>query len=262
LGESLPDYMIPAAFVVLAALPRTANGKLDRRALPAPDLTPAVVRAPRTPQEEVLCALYAEVLGLERVGIDDNFFALGGDSIMSIQLVSRARKAGLGLTPRAVFQHRTVEALAAVAEAVPETMESSAAASDLSLVALAQAEIEGLERHYPQIEDILPLSPLQEGLLFHALYDAQGPDLYTMQIGFALEGALESEALRAAAAALVQRHASLRAAFRHENLSRPVQIILPAVPVPWRSIDLSALDEAAREERLTQILAEDCIERF
>ena len=95
LGASLPDYMVPSGFVVLSSLPLTPNGKLDRGALPAPDLTPQVIRLPRTPQEEVLCALYAEVLGVARVGIDDSFFALGGDSIMSIQLVSRARKAGL-----------------------------------------------------------------------------------------------------------------------------------------------------------------------
>ena len=76
---------------------------------------------PRTPQEEILCALFAEVLGLERVGVDDNFFALGGDSIMSIQLVSRARKAGLAITPRAVFQHQTVAALAGVAGVLAET---------------------------------------------------------------------------------------------------------------------------------------------
>ena len=113
-----------------------------------------------------------------------------------------------------------------------------------------------------QIEDILPLSPLQEGLLFHALYDAQGPDVYTVQFVFDLDGPLESAALRGAADALVRRHASLRAAFRHENLSRPVQIIVAAAPVPWRSIDLSLLDEAAGAERLTQILAEDCAERF
>ena len=118
LTASLPDYMVPSAIVVLGSLPLTANGKLDRRALPAPDLTPQVVRAPRTPQEEVLCGLYAEVLGVERVGIDDNFFALGGDSIMSIQLVSRARKAGLEITPRAVFQHQTVEALAGSARVI------------------------------------------------------------------------------------------------------------------------------------------------
>ncbi len=259
LSASLPDYMVPSAIVVLGSLPLTANGKLDRRALPAPDLTPKVVRAPRTPQEEVLCGLYAEVLGVERVGIDDNFFALGGDSIMSIQLVSRARKAGLEITPRAVFQHRTVEALAAVAKAVAETKKS---APDLPLVELSQAEIERLEGSYPQIEDVLPLSPLQEGLLFHALFDAQGPDIYTMQIAIVIDGPLQSAVLRAAADALVQRHASLRAAFQHEHLSRPVQIIVPVARVPWRSIDLSVLDDASREERLQQILAEDCAERF
>ncbi|HUS17077.1 MAG TPA: amino acid adenylation domain-containing protein, partial [Chloroflexia bacterium] len=733
LGASLPDYMVPGAFVVLASLPLTANGKLDRKALPAPDLTPAVLRGPRTPQEEVLCGLFAEVLGVERVGIDDNFFALGGDSIMSIQLVSRARKAGLVITPRAVFQHQTVVALASSATVVagvtpgladvasgalplppimcwlrdrggaierfhqamllrvpagmreadlaaalqvvldhhdalrlrldvsaggewslevmppatvlaaaclrrvdvsgldPEGLracigaqglaaqerlspadgrmlqavwfdagggaagrlllsihhlsvdgvswrilvpdlaacwqaqaagsapvlaargtsfrrwvqglvqEAQAAArvaeleqwqrmlggpcvglfdgsldgsrdtagaarhvtltlagsltgslltkvaaafhggindvllsglvlavadwgrrrgrddgpavlvdleghgreeifadvdlsrtvgwftslmpvrldpgaidlaealaggaalgravksikeqlralsdnglgygllrylnpqtgaqlagfaapqlgfnylgrfgagaaqdwglaaegdalggggdagmplahglevnaitldgadgaslqatwtwapallteaevrdlaaswfqalealvrhtaqpgaggrtpSDLPLVSLSQAEIERLEQQYRQLEDILPLSPLQEGLLFHALYDARGPDVYTVQIVLELEGRLDGGALRAAADALVQRHASLRAGFRHENLSRPVQVIVAAVAVPWRSIDLSLLDEAAGAERFEQLLIEDRAERF
>jgi aryl carrier-like protein len=103
--------------VVLERLPLTPNGKLDRRALPEPELGASHShRAPRTPQETILCGLFAEVLGLERVGIDDNFFERGGDSIVSIQLVSRARRAGLSITPRMVFQHQTVEALAAAAE--------------------------------------------------------------------------------------------------------------------------------------------------
>ena len=258
LGASLPDYMVPSALVVLEALPLTANGKLDRRALPAPDLTPQQVRPPRTPQEEVLCSLYAEVLGVERVGIDDNFFALGGDSIMSIQLVSRARQAGLEITPRAVFQHQTVEALAAVSKAATD----GRTASDVPLAGLTQGELERLEEAYPSLEDILPLSPLQEGLLFHALYDAAGVDLYTMQIAFAVEGPLESEVLRAAAAVLVQRHASLRAAFRHEQLSRPVQVVLSPVEVPFRSVDLSMLKEAEREERWARLLQDDRAERF
>ncbi len=117
----LPDYMVPSCFVVLDRLPLTPNGKLDRRALPAPEVTAAAAREPRSPQEEILCALFAEVLGLRRVGIDDNFFALGGDSIMSIQLVSRARKAGLVITPRAVFQHQTVAALAGASKLMEET---------------------------------------------------------------------------------------------------------------------------------------------
>ncbi|MEW2528658.1 amino acid adenylation domain-containing protein [Streptomyces sp. NPDC047071] len=115
-AERLPGPMLPAAYVPLAELPLTANGKLDRAALPAPDLAgPATGRAPRTPAETVLCALYADVLGLQRVGADDSFFALGGDSISSMQLASRARRAGLVLTPRQVFEEKTPERLAAVA---------------------------------------------------------------------------------------------------------------------------------------------------
>ncbi len=113
--------MVPSALVVLDRLPLTPNGKLDRRALPAPEVAPQQAqRAPRTPQEEILCGLFAELLRLDRVGIDDNFFELGGDSIVSIQLVSRARRAGLSITPRAVFQHQTVAALAALAGLVAE----------------------------------------------------------------------------------------------------------------------------------------------
>src|SRR5256884_4708248 len=107
--------MVPSAIVVVDGFPLTANGKLDRSALPAPEFRASVGRLPRSPQEELLCALFAEVLGVERVGIEDNFFALGGDSIVSIQLVSRARKAGLVITPRAVFEHQTVAGLAGVA---------------------------------------------------------------------------------------------------------------------------------------------------
>ena len=137
-GARLPDYMVPSAIVVLDHLPLTANGKLDRGALPAPQVRAGVVRLARSPQEELLCALFAEVLGLERVGIDDNFFALGGDSIVSIQLVSRARKAGLVITPRAVFEHQTVAGLAGVASVIGETY---GAASDIAIGGLAPTPI-------------------------------------------------------------------------------------------------------------------------
>ncbi len=115
LEDLLPGHMVPSAFVPLDRIPLTPNGKLDRKALPAPELPASTARAPRTPAEELLCALMAEVLGLDQVGPDDSFFDLGGDSIISIQLVSRARRAGLTFSPREVFEHRTPAALAATA---------------------------------------------------------------------------------------------------------------------------------------------------
>ncbi|MCA1681697.1 MAG: amino acid adenylation domain-containing protein, partial [Actinobacteria bacterium] len=116
LGELLPDYMVPSAFTVLDQMPLNANGKLDRRALPAPEfgaLGGTGYVAPRTGVEAVLSGIWAEVLGVARVGVEDDFFELGGDSILSLQVVSRARQAGLGLLPWDVFVHPTVASLAA-----------------------------------------------------------------------------------------------------------------------------------------------------
>ena len=115
LAERLPAYMIPAAVVVLEALPLTPNGKLDKRALPAPEYTAGEYRAPTSAVEEILAGIYAQVLGLERVGVDESFFDLGGDSILSMQVVARARAAGLVCRPRDVFVEQTVAGLARVA---------------------------------------------------------------------------------------------------------------------------------------------------
>ncbi|MFI9407607.1 amino acid adenylation domain-containing protein [Nocardia sp. NPDC052316] len=119
-GQTLPSYMVPAVVMVLDSIPLTPLGKVDRKALPTPDFGARTIvsRAPSTPREEALAALFAEVLGLESVGVDESFFALGGDSIVSIQLVSRAKAAGIGLSARDVFERKTVAALAAVATEV------------------------------------------------------------------------------------------------------------------------------------------------
>jgi len=119
-AERLPDYLVPAVVVVLDALPRTAGGKVDRAALPEPTAATAVER-PATVLQELLATLVAEVLGLDQVGVDEGFFALGGDSIVALQLVSRARAAGLELSARQVFEHQTVAALAAVVVPEPES---------------------------------------------------------------------------------------------------------------------------------------------
>ncbi|MEU8434185.1 amino acid adenylation domain-containing protein, partial [Streptomyces sp. NPDC029216] len=119
----LPDYMVPTAIVPLSEIPLTPNGKLNRRALPVPDYAQVSTgRAPRNPREETLCALFAEVLGLERVGIDDDYFALGGDSIRSIQVVARARTRGTAVTVREIFEHRTVARLAELVDGRDEEL--------------------------------------------------------------------------------------------------------------------------------------------
>jgi amino acid adenylation domain-containing protein len=124
LQRRLPEYMLPQALVVLAVMPLTSSGKVDRDALPAPPpVVPDLERGfapPRDPAEEALALIWAEVLNLPKVGIHDNFFQLGGNSIHSIQVVSRARRSGLGLTPRQIFQHQTIAALAAVIEPLDE----------------------------------------------------------------------------------------------------------------------------------------------
>ncbi|MER7766095.1 amino acid adenylation domain-containing protein [Kitasatospora sp. NPDC096140] len=142
-AEQLPAYMVPFAIVSLTALPLTPNGKLDRTALPAPQAGRRERREPRTDRERLLCRLFTEVLDGQQVGIDDNFFDLGGDSIASTRLAGRARIAGLSLTPRDVFRHRTVAALAEVATGIePEAAVAPPAAPQLELDADELAELE------------------------------------------------------------------------------------------------------------------------
>ena len=134
--------------------------------------------------------------------------------------------------------------------------------SDVPLVALSQAELERLESKYPDLEEVLPLTPLQEGLLFHALYDAGAADVYTVQLALEFAGELEEEVLKASVRALLQRHSSLRAGFEHEELGRPVQIVRPGADPVWREIDLTSLSAANRERRIAELLNEDRAQRF
>ena len=232
LGASLPDYMVPSAFVVLDKLPVTPNGKLDRKALPAPDLTPASVRrGPRTPQEELLCALFAEVLGLERVGIDDNFFELGGHSLLATRLISRIRATlNVELAIRSLFEAPTVEALV-------KRLGADGQAARPALCPMARpAEI--------------PLSFAQRRLWFLNRLDGENEGhhgaTYTIPLAVRLSGALDRQALEAALGDLVERHESLRTIFP-DTLGVPRQLILPAAP-PRMAV--TAVTEAALPEAL------------
>ncbi|MEV5243640.1 condensation domain-containing protein, partial [Streptomyces cinnamoneus] len=134
--------------------------------------------------------------------------------------------------------------------------------SDFDLVELAQEEIDGLEAGPSGLADVLPLAPLQQGLLFHSLYDEQGSDVYTAQMAFEFEGRFDVDAMKRAIATLLERHANLRAGFRSRKDGEPVQVIAEQVDVPWFEVDLSGLPEADREDALILLAAEDQTRRF
>ncbi len=234
LARSLPDYMVPAVFVPLERLPLTPSGKVDRRSLPAPEVqadqlgTPYV--APRDATEEALAAVWAEVLGVEKVGIHDNFFDLGGDSILSIQVIARARRTlGAGLSPRLLFEAPTVARLAAAV--VPqEAVESNG---------IPVAPRDGL----------LPMSFGQQRLWFLEDFN-EGSTEYHSAAGLRLTGPLDASALRAAVGDLVARHESLRTTFDVVG-DRGVQIVRPVLEPQWRTA------EAADEEQLRALAQEE-----
>ncbi|WP_164003054.1 non-ribosomal peptide synthetase, partial [Pyxidicoccus caerfyrddinensis] len=244
LAARLPEYMVPSAFVLLESFPLTANGKVDRKALPAPDATSSAAEyvAPRTPTEEQLAALWAEVLRLPRVGVRDNFFEAGGHSLLATQLVSRIRASfGVELPLRAVFEASTLEALARRLEvAAPRD-------SAPPLVAVP--------RTTPP-----PLSFAQQRLwLLDQL--APGGSAYNIPFALRMSGRLDLEALRQSFEALVHRHESLRTTFR-KDASGPVQVIAPPAALPMDVVDLSHLPEDTRLAEVRRLAASEALRPF
>ncbi|OBK50780.1 non-ribosomal peptide synthetase, partial [Mycobacterium sp. 1081908.1] len=254
LADRLPDYMIPAAVIAVEQIPLTSNGKLDTQALPAPGYADTDrYRAPTTHVEEILTDIYAQVLGLKRVGIDESFFDLGGDSILSIRVAARARAAGVLCRPRDIFVERTVERVARVARV------SAGAEGQLDetvrLTQLSQTQIEALERVY-QVADVLPLTPLQRGLLVHTSDSDGSTDPYVVQLDIALSGGVDPHRLHQAVRTVATRHPNVAARFVHRELAEPVQVV-PADPVlPWRFIDLTG-NGADPGEQIERICAEE-----
>ncbi|HSU81463.1 MAG TPA: condensation domain-containing protein, partial [Thermoanaerobaculia bacterium] len=257
LKQSLPEHMVPSAFVVLDRLPLTANGKVDRKALPPPagerPEWEAEYVAPRTLIEELLAAIWAQVLGLERVGIHDNFFALGGDSILTLRVVALGRERGLELELADLFQHQTIEELGAAVRlgGVEETR-----SEPLSLIS------EEDRRQLPaDVEDAYPLSFLQAGMLFHmelAPEDLPYHNADSWQVRGRLEAELFAEALRRVTA----RHPMMRTSFAMTGYSEPLQLVHRSVELPLTVEDIRHLSPAEQEAAVDRLVAREKLRRF
>ncbi|MGC3975784.1 MAG: amino acid adenylation domain-containing protein [Nitrospira sp.] len=293
LARHLPDYMVPAALLCLESFPLTANGKLDRAALPDPglqqtaSLSPYV--APRTKAEEILAGIWQLVLQVERVGVHDNFFALGGDSIRTLQVIARANRAGVKLTPKQLFEHQTIASAAAVAQvkdaasdqplaviADPQaahrrsaeatepltpavsTATPDPALPDFPLTDLAPQDLLHHRRDWAAIEDCYPLSPMQEGMLFHSLMNP-GSGIYLMQQFYAWEGTLDREAFGRAWQCVIDRHPMLRTSFMWKDLPAPLQVVHRNVKAEdvIQDLDWGGVSDSEQQIRMGESLEQE-----
>lgn len=258
LAASLPTYMVPKVFVVLDSLPLNANGKIDRKALSAlsgkhqlPTHMP-----PETETEKTLCGIWKAVLNVERVGINDNFFELGGHSLLVMQIIARAKEAGLSLDARQLMSASTLGELAAAVtpsgSLSDETFSSppnlipqkckNITPNMLPLVDLTEQEIAAIVQQVPggseNIQDIYPLAPSQEGILFHHLLSNQS-DPYVMPLLFRLRDKNALDTFISALKFVINHHDALRTSIHWENLSSPVQVVHRKVSLPMTWLDPS-----------------------
>jgi non-ribosomal peptide synthase protein (TIGR01720 family) len=233
LSDQLPDHMVPAAFVVLGSLPKHPNGKIDRRALPAPGSVRAepetAYEAPRSATENTLAEIWRQVLGLAQVGVHDNFFELGGDSILSIQIVARASRAGLSVTPMQIFQHQTIAELAEHVRVAHH-------------VAAEQGEVTG---------DV-PLSPIQQWFC-----QRRSPDMHhwNMPLLLRLKTAVPRSDLQQAAQALLRHHDALRLRLRPSGTGWRQHIAVPEEMPVVEWVDLSEAPAAEQQSRFETLAA-------
>lgn len=260
LKRVLPEYMVPAAYVPLRALPLTANGKLDRRALPAPDRAAYATRAYEAPlgkMEEILAGMWQELLKTDRVGRNDNFFELGGHSMLALSLLERLRRRGMHVELRALFTHADLAELArtlrvgeqgiiAPRNGIPQGCQRITPEM-LPLTALEQWQIQRIVAAVPggaaNVQDIYPLAPLQEGILFHHLMQERS-DPYVLSSLLAFESRQALQEFVHALQAVIDRHDILRTALAWEGLPGPVQVVWRKAPLGLRRVSLDAHDGA------------------
>jgi len=254
LTERLPPYMVPSAYVLLDALPLTENGKIDRKSLPMPDRSHALETylEPRNETEQILVDIWSDILGLESVGINDNFFEIGGHSLLAIKIVAKMRLAGMPIYARDIFLNPTVAKLATVTSNDFQTVEvppnlipddcNNITSEMLPLVDLSNDEIMSVVRVASggavNVQDIYPLTELQRGLLFHHQM-AEGGDGYLTRTLFAFSDRDRLDAYLQAIQAVIERHDILRTCVIWEGLPEPVQVVLRKVHLTVEELDFS-----------------------
>ncbi|HKH47032.1 MAG TPA: amino acid adenylation domain-containing protein [Thermoanaerobaculia bacterium] len=250
LRDRLPQYMVPSAFVLLDAMPVTANGKLDRKALPDPEVgsSEESYEAPSDPVEQTLADLWGEILGLDRVGVRDNFFTLGGHSLLATQLMSRLRGTlGVELALRELFEAPTI---AELARTVRRARQAEAAPAPPPLVPAPRDAWRGE----------LPLSFAQQRLWFIDQLEPDTP-VYNVFNAVRLIGAARQDLLRLSLEQVVRRHETLRTTFSHRG-GAPVQIVHAALPPDVATIDLAGLAPEGRERELHRLAEHELLRPF
>ncbi|WP_164834998.1 non-ribosomal peptide synthetase [Sinorhizobium meliloti] len=246
LAGELPEPMLPSSVRHVHTLPVAASGKLDRRRLEELAAQPETGARPETETEHMLHAMWCDVLGADAIAVDDDFFSLGGDSIRSLQLVARARVAGMAITVQQVMQHPTIRRLAATVSFSPQ---SAARVLPFSLVpAEDQARVAGFA-------DAYPLTALQEGMLYHRELDPQAP-IYHDVVSYHVQAPIDVDAMRAEAEALFERHAALRTSF-DLAASRPLQLVHYAVSGALAIHDLRDVEDEQQDTAVKAFVAEE-----
>ncbi|WHP06166.1 amino acid adenylation domain-containing protein [Acinetobacter corruptisaponis] len=226
LRQNLPDYMVPSALTVMQEFPRNVSGKVDKKALPKPQIR-SQSRVAQTPEQKLLCQIAASVLKLEQIGIDDDFFMTGGDSISAIMLCTQLRQHGYGLKPSDVFQLKTVAAMLTQLEA----LEIKSNDNNIQQV-FDDALIEKVQQHYAQDSIVLPLLPLHKGMLFHSQIEQQHAS-YNAFTRLSLNGEIDLIQLQQALTNVLRKHPQLGGCFDSNLHDEPIFVYSPNPTQMW-----------------------------
>ena len=261
----LADHMVPAALVPLSALPLTPLGKVDRKALTRSEYPGSVERenyvSPRNETERVLAAAWCKVLNQRQVGIDDNFFEIGGDSILTIHIIAELKKAGLHVVPKQLFLYPTIAELAAQIHVAKAPTVAPEAGRAMSENGKPQWNLEPLRQQlvttFPDLEDVYPLAATQRGIYFQSILPAKSSGGYIEQIGFELHGDLDEEAFAKAWQQTVSATDVLRTAVVRRGVPQPMQVVLRSATLTLQIRDWHELSAGDCDPALEALVVED-----